>query len=104
FISTNSKQDSLFFYSPLATYNTREHIIAAEQVEFILTADAKVIPDSGKVVIRKKAKMDPMKDSRIIANSVTEHHHIYDATTNIYGRKDYSASGFIDYINDQNIP
>ena len=104
FISTNPKQDSLFFYSPLATYNTRDHIIAAEQVEFILTADAKVVPDSGKVVIHKKAKMDPLRNSRIIANSVTEHHHIYDATTNIYGRKNYSASGYIDYINDQNIP
>lgn len=104
FISTNSKQDSLFFYSPIATYNTKEHIISAEGVEFLLTADAKVIPDSGEVVIRKKAKMDPLKNSQIFANSVTQHHHIYDATTNIYGRKDYSASGFIDYISDQNVP
>src|SRR5690606_33629854 len=62
FISTNPDQDSLFFYSPLATFNTREHIITAENVEFILTADAKVFPDSGHVVIRKKAKMDPLKD------------------------------------------
>src|SRR5690606_6992558 len=83
FISTNKSQDSLFFYSPIAQFNTKEHIISAQDVEFINSADAKVFPNEGKVTIRKKAAMDPLQKSRIVANSVTEHHHIYDASTKI---------------------
>lgn len=100
FISTRHDQDSLYFYSPVAQYNTKEHIISAEEVQYINTADAKVYPDSGKLTIRKKAEMDPLKNSKIVANSVTEFHHIYNAVTHITGRKNYSASGYIDYIDE----
>src|SRR5690606_9964864 len=100
FISTRFDQDSLYFYSPLAQYNTKEHIITAREVQYINSADAKIYPDSGKVVIRKQAAMDPLKKSKIVANSVTEFHNIYDAVTHIMGRKTYSASGYIDYIDE----
>jgi len=98
FISTHEDQDSLFFYSPLARYDSRRHIIKARDVLFINSADAKVYPDSGDVVIRKKAKMDPLVNSKITANSVTEFHQVYNANTNIRGRKDYTSSGNIDYV------
>lgn len=98
FISTNVDQDSLFFYSPVATYDSRRHIIKAKDVIYINSADARVYPDSGDVTIRKKAKMDPLLNSEIIANSVTEYHKIYKANTNIFGRKDYTSSGYIDYV------
>ncbi|MEQ8908916.1 MAG: hypothetical protein RIC95_06975 [Vicingaceae bacterium] len=98
FISTKPDQDSLFFYAPYAKYDSRRHIIDAEEVQYINTADARVYPDSGFVTIKKKAKMDPLLNSIIVANSVTEYHNIYNANTNIFGRKDYSSSGYIDYL------
>ncbi|MEX2380263.1 MAG: hypothetical protein WD530_05940, partial [Vicingaceae bacterium] len=97
FISTNPEQDSLLFYSPVASYNSREHIINAEEVLYINAADARIYPDSGKVTILKKAKMEQLQNAQIIANSVTEHHTIYNANSNINGRKDYVASGYVDY-------
>jgi len=102
FISTRTDQDSLMFFSPLARYDSRRNIIKAKDVKYINTADAKVFPDSGDVVIRKKAKMDPLKNSKIVANSVTEYHTVYNANTNIYGRKSYSSSGNIDYLDESN--
>ncbi len=102
FISTNPEQDSLLFYAPYAKFDSRRHIINAENVQYINTADARVYPDSGFVTIRKKAKMDPLENSTIVANSVTEYHNIYQANTNIFGRKDYSSSGYIDYIDRKN--
>jgi len=98
FISTHHEQDSLFFYSPVAKYNSRKYIIEAKEVVYINAADARVYPDSGNVTILKKAEMKPLLNSRIVANSVTEYHNIYNANTNIFGRKNYSASGYIDYV------
>ncbi len=102
FISINPEQDSLFFYAPVATYDSRRHVIKAKGVIYINSADARVYPDSGDVTIRKKAKMDALLNSEIIANSVTEYHKIYKANTNIFGRKDYTSSGYIDYVDVNN--
>jgi len=98
FISINPEQDSLFFYAPVATYDSRRHVIKAKNVVYINSADARIYPDSGDVTIKKKAKMDPLLNSEIVANSVTEYHKIYNANTNIFGRKDYASSGYIDYV------
>jgi len=98
FISTNPDQDSLFFYAPVGTYDTRKHIITAKDVQYINSGDARVYPDSGFVTIKKKAQMDPLLNSEIVANSVTEYHKIYKANTKILGRKEYRSSGYIDYV------
>src|SRR5690606_19836417 len=62
--------------------------------------DARVIPDIGKVIIRKKALMDPLEKSGIIANTVTKYHNIYNANVNIYGKRSYTGTGYIDYVDE----
>ncbi|MBL4710461.1 MAG: hypothetical protein JKY48_18680 [Flavobacteriales bacterium] len=100
FVSTHPDQDSLYFYSPIATYDSRRHKISAEDVLYINSADARIYPDSGKVVVKRAAVMDPLKDSRIVTNSITEFHEVYGANTIIKGRKDYISSGNIDYVDE----
>lgn len=100
FISTHSKQDSLFFFSPVAKYDSRRHQISAERVAYINSADARIFPDSGNVILRRDAVMDPLKNSRIVTNSITEFHEVYGAMTQIKGRKDYISSGDIDYVDE----
>lgn len=97
FISIHPEQDSLDFYSPAARYDLRENIIDAKKVEFIQVADALVYPDSGKVRVLKKAKMETLTDSRIIANSVTKYHIIDSATIDIFAKRDYFATGLYNY-------
>ncbi len=100
FISIHPEQDSLTFVAPSAKYNLRKYIIAANEVKFIRVADATVYPSDGKVVIEKNAVMQTLKQSKIIANNTNRYHTIYDATTNIYGRKKYSSSGNYDYYDE----
>ncbi|RMG78899.1 MAG: hypothetical protein D6707_09190, partial [Bacteroidetes bacterium] len=97
FISTHPEQDSLSFYSPKAKYDLKKNIITAQDVKYIPVADAQIYPDSGLVIIRKKAKMDPLKNAEIIANSITKYHKIYNANVNIAGRLKYKASGTYQY-------
>ncbi|MCA1761621.1 MAG: hypothetical protein LC664_01280, partial [Flavobacteriales bacterium] len=100
FFSVNEDQDSLNFMSPKAVYDLDDYTITADMIPWIRVADAKITPDSGRVIIRRKAKMDPLKDAVILANYVTQYHEIRDASVNIYSRFDYTASGKYNYVDE----
>lgn len=100
FISTHPKQDSLRFNAPKAKFDFKKYVITAQDVAWINVADAKVYPDSGKVVILKEAEMRTLTNSKIVANSITAYHTIYKANTNVFGRKGYSSSGYYDYVDE----
>lgn len=100
FFSIHPEQDSLNFLAPRATFNLKTSIINCDDIMFIKTADARVYPDSGQAVIRKRAQLDPFENSAVIANDITKYHSIYNADININGRFDYEGSGYVDYINN----
>lgn len=102
FISVHPKQDSLRFLAPAAKYNLRKYIISCINVPFINVADARLFPDSGKVTIFKNAVMDTLKNSVILANTVTKYHTIRNVTANIFGKKSYLASGDYQYLDENN--
>jgi len=104
FISVHPQQDSLRFYAPAAKYNLRKYIINCINVPFINVADMSIFPDSGKVVIRKNAIIDTLKNAVIIANSVTKYHTIRNVTAFINGRKHYLAQGDYTYLDENEKP
>lgn len=103
FTSIHPKQDSLRFAAPKATYSLVDYIIYAEQVPFILVADATIYPYKGLVDVEKSAKMRTLNNSNITANTSTKYHNIYEATVNVLGRKRYRGSGKYDYVDKSNI-
>ena len=104
FISVHPQQDSLRFYAPAAKYNLRKYVINCINVPFINVADMKIFPDSGKVIIRKNAIIDTLKNAVIIANSVTKYHTIRNVTAFINGRKNYIAQGDYTYFDENDKP
>ncbi len=104
FISVHPKQDSLRFLAPAAKYNLRKCIISCINVPFINVADARLFPDSGKVTVFKNAVMDTLKNSIILANTVTKYHTIRNVTANIFSRKSYLAAGDYQYLDENNKP
>jgi hypothetical protein len=98
FISTHPEQDSLRFISTTAIYNLKEHSLQAEDVKYILVADATIFPANRKVVIEPGAKMRTIGDAQVLANSVTRFHEIYDAVIDIKGQKSYNGIGNYDYV------
>jgi len=100
FISINPDQDSLRFMAPKARYDLKAHTITATEVEYINVADAFIYPDSGQVIIRKRAKMDQLTNARVLASYVNKFHNIYNASVNINARRDYTGSGDYDYIDE----
>jgi hypothetical protein len=70
-------------------------------VEYIDVADARIFPDSMKVTIRKKAKMDELENAEIVANFITKYHKITEAHVRIDAAKKYQASGKYPYIDSK---
>ena len=103
FYSTRGDQDSLNFLAPKAIYDVSESVIRCESVKFIRTADAFVEPDSGQVVVRKRAQMDQLSRAVIVANVVSRHHRLFDADVNILGRFDYEATASVFYKDENGL-
>jgi hypothetical protein len=100
FISVHPKQDSLRFFAPGAKYNLRKYIISCKNVPYIDVADARVTPKNGDVTIFKNAVMDTLKESSILANTVTKFHTIRNTTVKIFSRRNYLASGEYQYLDE----
>jgi hypothetical protein len=100
FFSTHPDQDSLEFTSPKATFDIKKKTLICDKVTYINIADARIHPDSGRVVIRKKAKMETLNNAKIIANNITKYHEIFDGTVDIKAKNDYTASGYYNYVDE----
>lgn len=104
FFSTNPKQDSLQFRAPKAKFDIKSKSITCDKVEYLDVADARIYPDSMRLIIRKKAKMDPLKNSKIVANYVTKYHTFSEADVEITARRNYSGKGMYPYYDrDSNV-
>ncbi len=97
FISTHPDQDSLNFYAQKAVFSRRKSLITADNVEYIMVADAAVSPDSGRVIIHKKADMEELYNARLVVNTTTKYHELYSGTFKILGRKKYRGRALYDY-------
>ncbi len=101
FFSIHPKQDSLNFRSPKALFDINSKILDCDKVEYIDVADARIKPVDNKIIIRKKAKMDPLEKATIIANFITKYHTISNAYVEIKARRDYNANGDYEYIDSK---
>lgn len=101
-LSTHPAQDSLIFSATKATYSLKEYVINAEGVRFIRVADAAVFPYDGKVKVYKKAEIETLHNSRILANVTTKYHEFFDATAIIGARNWYTAKGSYNYMDEDN--
>lgn len=100
FFSVAENQDSLNFLSTKAKYDLKRSIITCQKIDYIIVADSKVSPDSGKVVIHKYADMQPLAKAQILSNHVTQYHKIFNANLKIEGRKKYGGEGDYAYIDE----
>ena len=95
FTSTHPDQDSLSFASAKALYKVREAVVECMDVPNILVADCEVVPDSGYVVVRRDAQMDPLRGAEVFTTVTNRHHRFFDATIQIKGRRDYDSARLI---------
>jgi hypothetical protein len=92
FFSLSPEQDSLQFKSLSATYDLKSQSINCRRVEFVQVGDARIYPDSMLLIIRKAAKMDPLKNAVIVSNFITKYHKFTEANVTISSRLAYEGT------------
>ncbi len=98
FVSTNLSQDSLKFISKDALYDLNTYVLYASKVPYINIADARAIPDSGKVVIRRYGAMDTLRRAKLLVDTLNKYHTLYDCNLFVVGKYEYYGNGYYDYI------
>ena len=81
-----------------AEYDFAKNIISAHGVRYINVGDAAITPQHGDVTIRKKAVMDILENSRILAGRENKYHELYNCTTRVQSATRFYANGYYDYI------
>jgi hypothetical protein len=102
FFSLNKLQDSLRFKSLSARYDLKEQAIFCKKVDFVEVADARIYPDSGLIVVRKGAILDPLKNAQIVANDVDTFHRFIDANIQIFSRDVFQGICKFPYRDNEN--
>ncbi len=97
FTSTHPDQESLSFFSLTAEYHLRDYAIRAEDVKILRVADAAVFPGDGLITIYENARMEPLSNAVIIADTATRHHQLSSADVSIFSKSNFSGKGIYDY-------
>jgi hypothetical protein len=103
FYSVNELQDSLNFLAPKAVYDIASSVITCNEIPYITVADTRILPDSGKVIIQKRAKIDPLQRAVLISNYVTQYHRIFNSNVQINGRLDFEGEGDMAYVDENKL-
>lgn len=97
FFATNSLTDTVSFSSWKGRYNLDKEIIEAENINYIHVADALIQPDSGRIIINRRARIQTMQNSLIALNNK---HILHSAKIDIESTKRYTGSAVYDYVDE----
>jgi hypothetical protein len=105
-ISQHPQQDSLRFNASKAVFFLRPSVLKGEGVPHVDVADARIFPDSNRVVVNAQAYMRPLKNAKITAPRVEAHHQMEKANLLVEGRYKFGGTATYLYrdVNDQVLP
>jgi hypothetical protein len=99
FYSTRPDQDSLVFNATSAVYDIPTQNLNIYGVPFIKVADSKIFPDSNWVVVQENAVIKTLKNAKIVIDTVTSYHYLYNGKIDIVGRKKFGGEATYQYVN-----
>ncbi|MFN4083007.1 MAG: hypothetical protein ACK4K9_05190 [Bacteroidia bacterium] len=97
-LSTRPSQDSLKFNTTNVMLALGDYVMKCEGIPFITIADSRVMPDSGKAVIRENAEMDMLFNAKIQSDTINKYHRLDKVTIKINGRTDCRGAGNYYYL------
>jgi hypothetical protein len=99
FTSTNPAQENLSFHAKLAGYNIDKMTLSISGIPYIQSADARIIPSKGVVMITENAAMQPLKKAELLMDTVTAYHKMFDGDIQILSRSKFMGNATYKYTN-----
>ncbi len=100
YLSRHADQDSLNFVAPVAIFNYQKKRIYADEVPFIEVGDSYIFPAGGDVEILDRAIMSQLRMAKIMANTSSRYHNLYNADVEISSSKYFKGSAMCDYVDE----
>ena len=98
FTSMHPNQDSLSFTGSTANYSLTDFILKVSDVPFISVVDAKIYPDSGKVIVEPDAVMRTLYKAKLSTDTINEFHNFFNVTANVFGKQSFKGSGDYNFV------
>jgi hypothetical protein len=99
FYSTRPDQDSLVFNATSAVYDIPTQNLNIFGIPFIKVADSKIFPDSNRVTVQENAVITTLQKAKIVIDTLTGYHFMYDGKIDILGRKKFGGEATYQYVN-----
>jgi len=91
FSSTVPEQHGLKFRTTAATYDLTKYQLLAKGVPYVASADAWIIPDSGRVSIAGGGKMQTLRHAKVLLDSLGKFHKLVDGNIRVDARDAFSG-------------
>ncbi|MDB5236871.1 MAG: hypothetical protein JWR44_3864 [Hymenobacter sp.] len=92
FYSTNPDQLGLKFKAATATYDLAKYQMKVGGVPYVASADAWIIPDSGKVSIGANGKIGRFKNARIELDSLAKFHKLTKGNIEVLSKASFTGN------------
>jgi predicted transcriptional regulator len=99
FTSTEPKQEGLNFNASEALYEIEKQVLNIKGVPYIKTADAKIMPEKGLVLIRRDAEMAPFLKAKVVLDTISGYHRLANANIQILSKNRFEGDGTYRYVN-----
>ena len=102
FYTTKPEMDSLVFSATEALYDIDKLEMEVLGVPYMKVADAMIVPDSNRVLIRENAGIEKFKNARISMDTLNEYHNLYNGEILVTARHAFSGNAVYQYVNATN--
>jgi hypothetical protein len=99
FSSTNDEQLGLAFNGSAAQYDIVGMTLNIDGVPFITSADARIIPDKGKVAIQRNAAMQPFINAGLTIDTLNGYHNLINGNIRILSKKKFTGDATYQFVN-----
>lgn len=99
FTSNNPLHEGLTFNARVAGYNIDKMTLSISGIPYIVSADARIMPNKGVVMILENAKMMPLTKATLTLDTTTAYHKLIDGDIQILSRKKFVGNATYNYTN-----
>ncbi len=94
-----SEQEDLKFNASLAVYFIEKLTLNIGGIPFIKSADAKIIPKGGSVIVEENAQMRELTKAQVVIDTSHQFHKFFDGNIKIISKDKFEGSATLQYRN-----
>jgi hypothetical protein len=98
FYATREDLDSLSFNAEEAVYNIPLQQLDIYGVPYIVSADAKVIPENNQLQILENARFETFRNAVVVVDTLNEYHRLINGTIDIMSRNEFQGKAFYELV------